>query len=130
LHEAKLSEASRIPYAASDLAGRRILVLASHPDDEVAGPGGTLSLRAPAAESVRTWIATDGTSQEAVTPGSEAEYGRRRREESLSAARILGVPAPDFGGLPDRGLFARSDELRRHIESLFAESRPDLVFCP
>ncbi len=125
-----MSEASRIPYSASDLAGKRILVLAAHPDDEVAGPGGTLCLRAPAAESVRTWIATDGTSQEAVTPGSEAEYGRQRREESLAAARILGLPAPDFGGLPDRGLSARSDELRRQIEAIFADSRPDLVFCP
>jgi LmbE family N-acetylglucosaminyl deacetylase/glycosyltransferase involved in cell wall biosynthesis len=125
-----LSEESRIPYEASDLTGKRILVLAAHPDDEVAGPGGTVSLRAPSAEAVATWIATDGTRQEGVAAGSEAEYGRRRRQESVAAAALLGVPAPEFGGLPDRELPRRLEDLRRAIEGLFARFRPDLIFCP
>ncbi|HTO88859.1 MAG TPA: PIG-L family deacetylase [Thermoanaerobaculia bacterium] len=125
-----MSEQSRIPYEASDLGGKRILVLAAHPDDEVAGPGGTVALSAPAAESVRIWIATDGTGQEGVAPGGEAEYGRRRRQESLGAARVLGLPEPEFGGLPDRDLLRRSEELRLAVESLFDAVRPDLVFCP
>jgi LmbE family N-acetylglucosaminyl deacetylase len=128
--EALASEDSLIPYEATELAGRRILVLAAHPDDEVAGPGGTVSLRAPSAEAVHTWIATDGTRQEGVVAGTEADYGKRRRQESVAAATILGVPAPDFGGLPDRELSQRPEDLRRAIEDLFGRFRPDLVFCP
>ncbi len=125
-----MSEESRIPYVASELSGKRLLVLAAHPDDEVAGPGGTVSLRAPAAESIRVWVATDGTRQEGVAPGAEAEYGRRRRQESVTAAAALGLPAPEFAGLPDRELALRPDDLRQAIERLFGQARPDLVFCP
>ncbi len=125
-----MSEDSLIPYAATGLSGRRILVFAAHPDDEVGGPGGALCLAAPGAEAMRLWIATDGTRQEGVPAGTEAAYGLGRRQESAAAAAILGLPAPEFGGLPDRGLTERPDDLRREIERLFAETRPDLVFCP
>ncbi|HEY7114299.1 MAG TPA: PIG-L family deacetylase [Thermoanaerobaculia bacterium] len=125
-----MSEDSLIPFAATGLSGRRILVFAAHPDDEVAGPGGALCLAAPGAEVLRVWIATDGTRQEGVAPGTEAAYGLARRQESAAAAEVLGLPAPEFGGLPDRGLAARPEELRREIERLFSETRPDLVLCP
>ena len=125
-----LREDSLIPYTATGLSGRRILAFAAHPDDEVAGPGGALCLAAPGAEIVRVWIATDGTRQEGVAPGTEASYGLARRQESAAAAAALGLPAPEFGGLPDRGLAERADDLRREVERLFAETRPDLVFCP
>jgi LmbE family N-acetylglucosaminyl deacetylase len=125
-----LNEDSLIPFEASHLEGRRLLVLAAHPDDEVGGPGGTLCLRAPRAEAVRIWIATDGTRQEGVVPGGEAAYALSRREESAAAAAVLGLPAPDFGGLPDRGLAARSADLEREIVRLVSEFRPDVVFCP
>ena len=125
-----MNEASRIPFEASELEGRRLLVLAAHPDDEVGGPGGTVCLRAPGADAVRIWIATDGTRQEGVAPGTEAEYARRRREESAAAAAALGLPAPEFGGLPDRELVRRREDLDLEIARLFADFRPDLVFCP
>ena len=44
--------------------------------------------------------------------------------------RSSGSPKPEFGGLPDRELSRRPEELRRAIEDLFARIRPDLVFCP
>ncbi len=126
----RVSEETLIPYQASDLVARRVLVLAAHPDDEVAGPGGTLFLRAPHTEAVRTWIATDGSRQEGVPEDAAAEYGRRRREESVAASAALGLPAPQFGGLPDRRLQEAGDDLRRAIGRLVSDFRPDLIFCP
>lgn len=125
-----MNEESRMPYAASELGGKRILVLAAHPDDEVAGPGGTVCTRAAGAETVRVWIATDGTRQEGAGPDAEKGYGRRRREESVAAAAALGLASPEFGGLPDRELADRGGPLRQALEALFRETRPDLVFCP
>lgn len=125
-----MREDSWVPYRTTSLDAKRILALAAHPDDEVAGAGGALALAARSAEAVHVWIATDGARQEGVPAGGEAAYGERRREESRKAASRLGLPPPTFGGLPDRGLSARSEDLRREIRRLFDEIRPDLVFAP
>jgi LmbE family N-acetylglucosaminyl deacetylase/glycosyltransferase involved in cell wall biosynthesis len=123
-----MDESSLIPYRASELSAGRILVLAAHPDDEILGAGGALALNAEKAEAIRIWIATDGTRQEEA--GSAADYGQLRREESRNAAAILGLDPPEFGSLPDRDLSSRAGELDREIAKLFADFRPDLVFCP
>ena len=125
-----MTEESHIPYTTTELPARRLLVLSAHPDDEVAGPGGTLLLQAPAAEVLHTWIATDGDRQEGVADRERAAYGARRRAESLAAAAAAGFPAPEFGGLPDRDLSNRAEELSRILGALIARVRPDLVYCP
>ena len=121
---------SPIPFEATDLTGARILVLAAHPDDEALGAAGTLALNAAKAEAIRIWIATDGTGQEGVAPEEADEYGRRRREESVQAARALGVEAPRFGGLADRGLPADSERLQSVIRAELDDFEPDLILCP
>jgi LmbE family N-acetylglucosaminyl deacetylase/glycosyltransferase involved in cell wall biosynthesis len=123
-------EDALIPYAATELTGARILVLAAHPDDESFGAGGTLASNAGRAEAIRVWIATDGTGQEGVTPSETPEYAARRRAEAVRAAAILGLEAPHFGGLPDRGLAAGADALAAAVEAVLQDFRPDLVFCP
>src|SRR5262252_1709271 len=123
----RFEESSWIPYAPTEVTGARILVLAAHPDDETLGAGGTLAADAPRAEAVRIWIATDGTKQEGSgAPG----YAELRREEARAAAAALGLPAPEFGGLPDRELSARERELAAALSRMIAEFAPDLVFCP
>jgi LmbE family N-acetylglucosaminyl deacetylase/glycosyltransferase involved in cell wall biosynthesis len=122
-------EESLIPYRATELAGPRILVLGAHPDDEVLGPGGAVALAAEQAESIRVWIATDGTRQEGATE-PEAEYAARRREESRRAAAILKTSPPLFGGLPDRGLALRREDLKAALAQQIQAFHPDLVLCP
>lgn len=122
-------EESLIPYQATELAGARILVLAAHPDDEVLGPGGAVALAARRAEAVRVWIATDGGRQEGVAE-PEAEYAARRREESRRAAEILGTSAPLFGGLPDRELSSRREDLKAALAQQILGFHPDLVLSP
>jgi len=125
-----VDESSLIPYQPSDLSAGRILVLAAHPDDETLGAGGTLASNAHRAEEIVLWIATDGSRQEGVAGGDAAAYGARRRAEAERAASILGLPAPRFGGLPDRDLAGMPRELDRALAELFAQVRHELVFCP
>lgn len=122
-------EESLIPYQATELAGTRVLVLGAHPDDEVLGPGGAVALAALRAEAVRVWIASDGGRQEGVTE-PEAEYAERRREESRRAAEILGTSAPLFGGLPDRELSSRREDLKALLAQQIQAFHPDLVLSP
>ncbi len=118
-----------IPHQASPLAGGRLLVLAAHPDDETLGAGGALALNAEGAERIRIWIATDGEKQEGAGPDAAA-YAAARREEARCAAERLGLPAPVFGGLPDRGLSSRRPELAQELTGQIRELEPDLIFCP
>jgi LmbE family N-acetylglucosaminyl deacetylase/glycosyltransferase involved in cell wall biosynthesis len=127
--DTRKEESSLIPYHTSPLEGARILALAAHPDDEVLGAGGTLALNAGRAEAIRVWIATDGQRQEGVTEPA-AQYGERRRDESRQAARILGLPEPVFGALPDRELSSRREELREKLSTEVRDFAPDLILCP
>lgn len=127
---APLREDELIPYEASDLTAKKVLVLAAHPDDEVLGAGGLLALCAERGSDVRVWIATDGTAQERGAAEDPASYGERRREESRRAARVLGIAPPAFGGLPDRALDSEEERLAGAVAALIADFEPDLVLCP
>src|SRR5262249_34263196 len=123
-------EEALIPYAATDLTGARILVLAAHPDDESFGAGGVLARNSATAESIRIWIATDGTGQEGVADGGAAGRPARRREEATRAAGILGLDAPRFGGFADRSLPSSGGALSAAVAAELSDFRPDLVLCP
>ncbi|MEP6993344.1 MAG: PIG-L family deacetylase [Acidobacteriota bacterium] len=123
-------EQSLIPFEATELTGARILVLAAHPDDESLGAGGTLALNAVRSQQIRIWIATDGTGQEGIAPAQAGEYGTMRREEALRAAEALGLEAPHFGGLVDRGLPADPGRLDAAIRAQLDAFEPDLILCP
>jgi len=124
-------EDALIPYAASDLTGARILVLAAHPDDESLGAGGTIAKNAGRAEAIRVWIATDGTAQEGVGPGDVEAYAARRRDEAVRAAAALGLTEPPrFGGLRDRRLAEEPEALRAALAAELDAFSPDLVFAP
>ncbi|HEY1435542.1 MAG TPA: PIG-L family deacetylase, partial [Thermoanaerobaculia bacterium] len=123
-------EDALIPYAAAQLTGARILVLAAHPDDESFGAGGALAASVGKAEAIRVWIATDGTGQEGVEAAAAPEYAARRRKEAAQAAAALSLDAPRFGGLPDRGLADAGPALAAAVAAELEEFRPDLVFCP
>lgn len=93
-----------------------VLVFAAHPDDEVLGAGGLIHAAVQAGARVHIVLFTNGDGYLAgvdagfhtllSTPGRFVEYGRLRQQETVAAARRLGVPAGNlvFLGYPDRGL--------------------------
>ncbi|MCW2681867.1 MAG: hypothetical protein JWM62_3268 [Frankiales bacterium] len=110
-------------------AFRRVLAIAAHPDDESIGCGGVLALLARSGAEAHLAFATDGEATWA-TGLDEPEIAARRRKEAIESCRILGLPAPDFFGLPDGGLVDRAEELGQCIERLVAARDPEVVMVP
>lgn len=109
---------SRLPSA--DLSGlRSAVVFAAHPDDEVLGAGGTLSLLASAGVGLRLVSVTDG---EASHPGSvdRNALAERRAAETAEALRELGAQSAQVIRLrfPDTGLHLMRDKLTAVVSNL------------
>ena len=105
---------------------RKVLVIAPHPDDEVFGCGGTLSLLRDGGSVVTILIVTNGALGGESADGKLIEI---RAEESCAAARILGLDAPVFWGWPDRGVNYGEVLIGRLVETIL-ETDADLVFLP
>lgn len=93
-------------FPAVDLSGwRRVLVVSAHPDDEVLGVGGTLSLLAAGGARIRLVAVTDG---EASHPLADpAGVALRRIEETSAAFDRLGISEATEVvrlGMPDTGV--------------------------
>ncbi|CAK0754358.1 N-acetylglucosamine malate deacetylase 1 [Gammaproteobacteria bacterium] len=110
--------------SAPECLGRRVLVFAPHPDDEIFGCGGTLCLLTKAGADVSIVIISDG-----ALGGSAAHLIEIREAESRSAASVIGVPAPTFWRLPDRGV-AYGEALVTKMLAMIESVEADLVFAP
>lgn len=105
--------------------GRRVLVVAPHPDDETVGAGGTMALHLAAGDEVTVAVVTDGSGSRAggLPPG---EMASRRREELEAAASILGIGHLVYFGLPEgRWSAAAAERLLRPLVETAA-----LVYAP
>ena len=114
-------ESEAIPYAAQDLRGERLLVLAPHPDDEVIGCGGLVALHLRDRRQVRAVIATDG---------AEAGNAEVREQESLNALTILGTVSSEFLHFPDRHLAEQTVALQKRLREIVIDFKPDLIAVP
>ncbi len=97
------------------------VIVAAHPDDEVLGAGGIMSLLAAAGARLRLVSVTDG---EASHPGlaGPGALARRRRAEMAHALRALGAERTEVVRLrlPDTGLAGHEDELTNRLAGLTA----------
>ena len=112
-------ERDLVPYASGFPPGKRWLVLAPHPDDEVFGPGATLAQAGERGFEVRVVVVTDGGAQ-----GEAAE----RESEARRGAQVLGIGEPEFWRLPDRSLRPSDRRLRRALRNAIESFAPDVVF--
>lgn len=96
--------------------GRRVLVVAPHPDDETLGTGGLIEHVRAAAGTVHVVFVTngdgypDGVRHEVRRPAPDSTdfvaYGDRRHHEALAALAAYGLRPADasFLGFPDDGI--------------------------
>jgi LmbE family N-acetylglucosaminyl deacetylase len=96
------------------------VIVAAHPDDEVLGVGGTVSVLAAAGARLRLVAVTDGESSH--PGGNAAELARRRARERTAALLALGAGGVEVVrlGLPDSGLAGRDDEIAARLQDLVA----------
>ena len=110
---------------------RSILIVASHPDDEILGVGGTAAWHAARGDRVVTMIMAEGATSRDMTrkAGKRGEEMAALKRAAAMAASALGLEPPRFGSLPDN----RMDSLDlldvvKVVEKLVAELAPDVVY--
>jgi len=111
--------------------GRRIVVLAAHPDDEVLGVGGLLTTLSRLGHRLTMVWASDGeASHPASTVIDPGGMAARRRAEAIAGLARLGI-TPDAThrlGLPDGGLADRTRELAAALGGIVEPD--DLLLAP
>ncbi|HEY0934668.1 MAG TPA: PIG-L family deacetylase [Trebonia sp.] len=105
------------------------VVVAAHPDDEVLGVGGLLSVLAASRARLRLIAVTDGERSH-KGHAAPAPLARRRTAETDTALRALGARTVEVIRLqlPDSGLARREDELTAALAPLVADF--DLCLAP
>lgn len=110
----------------SSPGGHRVLVVATHPDDEVAGCGGVMLRHRQRGDRVTVLCITDGRRSRALGLSPE-QMARRRRREAEEAAVKLGVDLVWLG--LDEGGWNEEDAARR-LRALLPEFRPEVIYAP
>ncbi|MEM7354889.1 MAG: PIG-L family deacetylase [Acidobacteriota bacterium] len=117
---------SRRPEIWSSPGGRRVLVVAPHPDDEVVGCGGAILAHLRAGDAVRICCVTDGRASQALGLSAD-EMAHVRRAELEVAVDQLGAEL-DWLGLPE-GEWRRG-HLATRLGRVLLRLRPHLVYAP
>ncbi len=106
--------------------GRRVLILAPHPDDEVAGCAGAITLHRRAGDEVTVAWVTDGRRSRALGLDADETARHRRLEAEEAAHRLdvkflwLGFPEGDW----------RHGTLVERLGELLDDFRPNLLYAP
>jgi LmbE family N-acetylglucosaminyl deacetylase len=104
----------------------RILVVATHPDDEVLGCGGVIARHASAGDEVHVVVATKG-----VPPMFSAELVQQTREELARAHQILGVKGITFLDFPAAHLDTiPGSRIAEAFRAVFCDVKPHVVYVP
>ena len=114
------------PSAALTELARRVVagtgsavIVAAHPDDEVLGVGGLMSMLAAAGTRLRLVAVTDGEQSHRGSADPDG-LAQRRTDETAAALRALGAPAAEVIRLrlPDSKVAGHQDELTAALASL------------
>ncbi len=115
-------------FSQHDRSGKvsRVLVVATHPDDEVLGCGGVMARHSLAGDDVYVVIVTRGIPE--LFPPEEIDNTRRELAEAHS---ILGVRDVEFLDFPAPKLDVTPlHEIADRLRKVAQELRPSIVYCP
>ena len=124
-----IPEQQLIPFHPTDPTGRRVLVLAPHPDDETLGCGGTLALHRNAGDAVQVVFLTDGCQGDPSGQCEMETYVQMRRKEAVSACAVLGIHEVVFWDYPDRRLCECKDAVER-LADVVSAFGPQRIYAP
>ena len=104
----------------------RVLVVASHPDDEILGCGGTVARLAFRGSHIKTVIMSTGVTSR--PENNNAQSISQLKESSCKANKILGVSNIEFMDLPDNKMDSMPLlEIIQKVEGSFINFNPSLV---
>lgn len=102
----------------------RVLVVVAHPDDEVLGCGGTMSVLSAGGHPVTTCILAGDVDARDRRPDDDA-----LREDTLTASAILGATPPILGSFPNIRMNSVPHlELVKFIENAIVETSANWLF--
>lgn len=114
--------------------GKRILLLAPHPDDEVVGAGAAIGRAlAQGARVLVAFLTTGVPAQDVFWPWQRAAHpGRvaRRRAEAERAARFLGFDIAYFANIPTRTLKAALAPAHARLHQAIERNGVDTIWAP
>jgi len=131
-------ESEIVPYHLSEPEGKRVLVLAPHPDDEAIGCGGTITLLLRLGRPVKVVFLTSGDKADPTHPSAQifdeteqsTEYALMREKEARKSLRMLGISDYEFLRFPDRELQSHYDDVRSRLLRIIGEFGPDTIYSP
>ena len=109
-----------------------VLVIAPHPDDESAGPGGALAQHARRGDALSAVFVTNGVHGDPTGEREAATYVAARRAEAEAACDLLGIGAREFWGFPDGCAVTPTDlgaVTERLVDALYRLA-PRVVYAP
>lgn len=110
-------------------AGKRAVIVAPHPDDEVLGSGGLLQLLCQEQRALLLISVTNGSFSQSPRKDPQ-RLGIVRSQESAEALNRLGLPLSSLkwlhGGFPDTAVEQHEQELKRFLLSYLQPA--DVVF--
>ena len=121
--DAALAAVPLITLEAMVPPGRRLVVVAPHPDDEILACGALLHLIAQRGDAPLIVAVTDGEASHPGSPDWPPERLRQvRANETVAALGCLGIDPPHLVrlGIPDGGVSGAEPALAQRLAQLFA----------
>jgi len=114
--------------------GRRILVLAAHPDDEVVACATAIGrAKARGAEILALYLTDGCLARETMWPWRRAGHAKavaRRRAEAEGAAEWLGIIPVGWMARPTRRLWRELPQVHAEIRAAVSAHAPDQLWVP
>lgn len=109
---------------------KKILVVAAHPDDEILGPGGTISRYCAEGIASECVILGEGiTSRDGIGKSGAHKALNDLKSDSIKASKVIGYENIQFVGLPDNRMDSVNlIEVIKVVASHIDRVKPDVIY--